>query len=133
MKHLKAFLFFFSLMFYLPACKKDGNLTTGPVVGKWNIVNISNPTLNYSGQPGDYYEFASDGTLQTKEGNSMGTFTYSMAADSTIIINLPANLNALSEWGRIKTLTTHTLKIDGLYPVGPGGAITTGSSISLSR
>jgi len=133
MKLQKAFLFLTSLMFCLSACKKDSNVVAGPVVGKWNIVSVSNPAVNYTGQPGDYYYFKSDGTLYIKEGNSIGSFTYTMAVDSTIIINFPADLQELSEWGRIKTLTAHSLAIDGLYPVSPGGAITIGSSINLSR
>lgn len=136
MKTLKAIVILTSLLICLYACKKDSNPTPGAVAGRWNIVSVSTPQVSYTGKPGDYYEFAPNGTLTIKEGTALATLNYTvnyMYGDSTINLTFPGDPQALPEWGRITTFTSHSLVIDGPYPAGPGGNITVGNSISLSR
>jgi hypothetical protein len=136
MKTRSAFLILTALLFCLYACKKDGKTNPGSIVGKWNIVSLSTYGVNYTGQPGDYYDFTADGTLHTKEGTGLSTYNYTftkMPGDSTITMTIPGNTEALPLWGRITTFTAHSLIINGPYPVSPGGSITVGNSIILSR
>ena len=138
MKNLKAFLILTGLLFCLYACKKNSNTNPGSIVGKWNIVSVASiegddePVTTYTGQPGDYYEFTANGALYTKEGTAISTCNYTMA-DSSITLTFPGNPDAIAEWGRVTTFTAHSLVINGPYPVSPGGAITAGSLVTLSR
>jgi hypothetical protein len=132
MKTVKAFLILTSLLFCLYACKKDNN--PGSVVGKWNIVSVETGGVSHAGQPGDYYEFNANGTLDIKGGTIINILNYTMsAADSTIDLTFPGNPQALPEFGRITTFNAHSLVINGPYPITPGGNIDAGNSISLSR
>jgi len=133
MKPLRAFLILTGLLFCLYACKKDSNANPAPIVGKWNVVSIETRGVSHAGQPGDYYEFTANGALYIKGGTATATLNYTMSADSTITLTFPSNPDALAEWGRITTFTAHSLVINGPYPVSPGGPITEGSAISLSR
>jgi hypothetical protein len=133
MKTLKAFLILSSLLFSLYACKKQSKTTPDPVAGKWNIVRVLTNGVNYTGQPGDYFDFTANGILDTKKGTSLGTLNYTTDTDSSITITFPGNTGALAERGRITTSTAHSLVIDGFYPVSPGGPNTQGNSITLSR
>jgi len=133
MRKLKAFLTLTVMIFCMYACKKAGSTAPGSVVGKWNIVNVTTRGQSYMGQPGDYFNFTADGNLYTKEGAKLDTFTYTMRADSAIVMTPPAYTNALSEFGSITTFTANSLQINGPYPITPGGLITGGSSIVLSR
>jgi hypothetical protein len=132
MKTIRAFLILTGLLFCLYACKKDSNTNPGSIIGKWNVVSIETSGVSHAGQPGDYYQFTANGALYIKGGNSTATLNYTIA-DSTITLTFPSIPDALAEWGRITTFTAHSLVINGPYPVSPGGPITEGSSISLSR
>ncbi len=115
------------------ACKKTDNNNLGSVVGRWNVVNVETSGVNYTGKNGDYFEFTANGSLYTKEGTALDTFTYSMRADTAIILTPPPITHGLSVFGSITTFTAHRLVINGPYPITPGGLIDIGSSISLSR
>jgi hypothetical protein len=132
MKTQRTFLILSSLLFCLYTCKKD-TTNPGSIVGKWNVVSITNYGVSHAGQPGDYYEFTSNGTLDIKGGSLITLLTYTTYPDSTIDLTFQGDPQALSEWGRITTFTAHSLVIDGPYPISPGGANTVGNSISLSR
>jgi hypothetical protein len=142
MKTLKAFLILTTLLLCLYACKKPGAVNPvnpGSVVGKWNIVSVASSTgvgannhvVNYAGQPGDYFEFASNGTLYTKEGTVLDTLNYTMDADTSIILKTPGNTSGIPQPGRITTFTAHSLVIYGPYSFTYGG--TFGNTTSLSR
>jgi len=133
MKTLRSFFILTATLCCLYACKKDANTSSNPLAGKWNIVSVSTDGKKYTGQPGDYFDFTASGALDIKQGASVGAVHYSIAEDTVLTLNFPANADALPEWGNITTLTAHSLQIDGLYPVSPGGQITVGNSIILSR
>lgn len=139
MKTLKAFLILTGLLFCLYACKKPAAVNPDSVVGRWNIVSVASSTgvgannqvVNYAGQPGDYYEFTSNGILYTREGTVLNTLNYTIDADTSIIIKAPGNTNGIPQPGRITTFTAHSLVIYGPYLFTPGG--TFGNTTSLSR
>lgn len=128
-----------ALSFY--ACSKDGNTTnTSSIAGKWNIVSdstytgvgIGNHPVNYSGQAGDYFDFAANGILYTKEGTSLDTLTYKIVSNTTIIISsFGVVLNGVPETSLITTFTAHSLVINAPRINTPGGSF--GRKISLSR
>jgi hypothetical protein len=133
MKTVSTFLILTALLFCLYACKKDANTNPASIVGKWNIVNVSTRSVNYTGQPGDYYDFTANGTLYTKKETSLDTFSYTMRGDTAIVMNYAGNTNALPLWGGITTFTAHSLIFSGPYPISPGDINEFGSSINLSR
>ena len=132
MKTQKAFLTLTSLLFCLYACKKD-NTNPDSIVGKWNIASVATGGVSHAGQPGDYYEFKANGTLDIKGGTIIYILNYTTFADSTIDLTFRGNPEALPEFGHITTFTAHSLVINGPYPITPGGTIDVGNSISLSR
>jgi hypothetical protein len=139
MKTLKAFLILTTLLFCLYACKKGSNPKPGSIAGRWNIVSVATDTgvgvnnhvVNYAGQPGDYYEFTTNGILYTREGTASDTLVYTMVGDTSIFIKTPGNTAGIPQPGRITTFTAHNLVIYGPYLSTYGG--TFGSTVSLSR
>ena len=111
------------------------NITPGSVVaGIWNVVTdttfagvgLTNHLVNYSGQPGDYFDFRADGHVYTKEGAALDTFSYHLLADTGIYIGPAAVVNF-----RYLTFNAHTLvAATGLFP-SPGGMF--GRKVSLNR
>ena len=132
-------IIFGCLILCLYACKKGRNPTPGSVVGRWNIasvasftgVGVNNHMVNYAGQPGDYYEFTTNGILYTREGTARDTLDYNVVGDTSIIIKTPRNTGGIPQPGRITTFTAHSLAIYGPYLATYGG--TFGNTVSLSR
>jgi hypothetical protein len=65
------------------------------IAGKWNIVGDTtysgvntgaNPTI-YSGQPGDYFDFRTDGHVYIKEGAAMDTLSYNQLTTTSVSIS----------------------------------------------
>jgi hypothetical protein len=130
-----------SLALCLYACKKDGNNTNpSSIAGKWNIVSdstysgvgLGNHPVNYVGQPGDYFDFTTNGTVYTKEGTILDTLTYRIVSDKTIVISpFSIILNGVPETSYITTFTARSLVINAPRVLTPGGVF--GRKISLSR
>lgn len=128
-----------SLALCLYGCKKD-NTNPSSIAGKWNIVSdstftgvgIGNHAVNYSGHPGDYFNFSINGTLYTKEGTILDTLTYRNVSDTAIIISsFGVIVNGVPETSRITTFTAHNLVINAPRINTPGGSF--GRKITLSR
>jgi hypothetical protein len=99
MKLLAAKLSFLAVLLYLTACTKTKGSSNGSaltsITGKWSLVTdstfegvgYSNHPVNYTGEPGDYFDFSTNGTVYTKEGEVLDTLTYKLLSDTTIIIS----------------------------------------------
>jgi hypothetical protein len=82
------------LVFFVLACSKDQRSIKGDLKGTWNIVTDSNYTgvgstnhlVVYNGFAGDYFEFADNGIVYTKEGSVLDTLQYTFLADSVHVI-----------------------------------------------
>jgi hypothetical protein len=80
------------LVFFVLACSKG--TMTGHLSGGWNIVvdssyagvGLNNHLVVYNGFPGDYFEFAANDSVYTKEGSVLDTLRYTFLADSVHII-----------------------------------------------
>jgi hypothetical protein len=125
----------------LSACMKDTN-DSGPVsvLGRWTIVSDStfsgvgfnNHPVDYKGQPGDYFDFRTDGSLDTKEGTTINTLHYQLTGkDSVVISSFGVTLNGVPETCHITTLTAHSLVITAPEIFTPGGIF--GRKVTLSK
>jgi hypothetical protein len=124
------------MLFGLYACNKTDNPNPNAIIGRWTLVNADFSGVNYAGQPGNYYLFLSNGNVIIKGPKSTGgtafeTWGYTVTTDSIITMTPPASDHAIPEFGYIKTLTAHSLVINGFYPTGFG--LDFGSSMVLSR
>jgi len=125
----------------LTACNKDGSKIPAPaVVGTWNLVSDSgfsgigpnNQPFSYRGQPGDYFDFRTNGRLYIKEGASADTTDYQLLSDSTLRIGgVGIVLNGLQALSKIENLTAHTLTLSATAVLTPCGAFD--RHIHLSR
>lgn len=124
------------------ACKKTDSVTNAKqeILGKWNVVSdsshvgigISNTPVNYAGQPGDYFDFRSNGTIYTREGEALDTLNYTLISDTEIAIpQFDAILNGEVQTSTIKNFTRHSLYIAAPRIITPGGVF--GRSVKLSR
>lgn len=128
-----------SFIAFLNACKKDDNGSNNQITGKWNIVKdstyvgvgVSNHLVVYDGQPGDYFDFRTDGNVYTKEGAVLDTLSYTIK---------PGNQIAISKFGIIAngvptvskfSLTAHTANIFTPRVITPGGQF--GRDVDLTR
>jgi hypothetical protein len=94
-----AILPFLAFLLYLTACKKSKESSNGTgltsITGKWNLltdstfvgVGTGNHEVDYTGEPGDYFDFNTNGTVYTKEGDVLDTLTYRLLSDTTMIIS----------------------------------------------
>ena len=83
----------FLLTFYLftLACKKE---THPSIAGKWQIVNDSTRFIgnasnsswhaDYIGQPGDFYDFRSNGMMYVKEGPKLDSMAYEVSGNNQV-------------------------------------------------
>jgi hypothetical protein len=144
MKTKQIFLIAAGLLLCLYACKKPGcdPAMMGPVtiIRNWNIVSDStfvgvgsnNHPVAYIGQPGDYFDFTTNGTIYTKEGAVLDTLSYKLLSDTSIVIGaFGITLNGVAETSRITNLTVHSLVIKAPIVATYGG--TFGRKISLNR
>jgi len=147
-------LSFLAFLLNFTACSKSGrsslsteNEQLGP--GDWNLVTDStfegvaqnNHPVDYTGQPGDYFSFTTDGHVYTREGGVLDTLTYKMVSDSTIIISdFGFIANGVSPTDTIKglganslttTSTGQTIVIESPWFPTPGGLFW--RKVTLSR
>jgi hypothetical protein len=116
-------LSFLAFLLSFTACSKSGrsSLSTENQLlgaGDWNLVTDStfegvaqnNHPVDYTGQPGDYFKFTTDGHVYTREGEVLDTLTYQMVSDSTIIISgFAFTVNGVSPTDTIKGLGSNSL------------------------
>ena len=104
------------LLLGVMACSKSHASSTKneqPGAGAWILVTDStfegvaqnNHPVDYTGQPGDYFSFATDGHVYSKEGEVLDTLTYTLVSASRIII---------SDFGLIINGVPDTCTITGL-------------------
>ena len=118
-------ILFFGLL--LNACSKSGSST---ITGKWNIASdstiISGGTDSYNiyhGAIGDYFVFAPNGILYTKEASLYDTIAYKLEPNDKIILpKIGFSLNGVTEPSSI-SLTRNKLRIIANPPgnvINPG-------------
>src|SRR5689334_15959764 len=122
--HMKYFILFgvIAIIFFLGSCKKDISSNEGniSILGKWNIVTdssfsgvgLGNHEVNYAGQPGDYFDFSTNGKLYIREKGNLSTFNYTPTSDTTMIIDsFGIMLNGVPDTSSITNLTAHNATI----------------------
>ncbi len=118
------------------SCKKG--VATG-LVGRWSIitdsgfegVGVNNHEVIYTGRPGDYFDFRSDGLLYIREGAALDTLPYKLLSDSTLSIqSFGIILNGVPETDSI-SLTSSTARISAPVEITPGGQF--GRTVDLFR
>lgn len=76
------------------SCKKIADQPV-TIVGKWSIITDSTYTqlgcctqhrTFYSGHYGDYFDFLTNGKLNTKEGTNLNSVDYKLTSDTSIVI-----------------------------------------------
>ena len=142
MKSKYALIIFAGLLLcLLSACIKGGSDSNNTSIsGKWNIVSdstfngvgLGNHPVNYAGQPGDYFDFRTDGKVYTKEGTVLDTLSFNQTTYSEIVISsFGLTANGVPETSEITTLSAHSLVIVAPKVFTPGGIF--GRKVSLSR
>jgi hypothetical protein len=150
-------LMIIGLMLCVAACKKDINGSLSPVtnksdknslsglgqaslVAKWNIVTdstyagagISNHPVDYSGQPGDYFDIRTNGYIYTKEGAVLDTLSYTLVSDTTIKIQpFGFGINSVPTTSHITNFTSNSVTIASPSFATPGGIFW--RKVTLSR
>lgn len=140
-------LFSFSLILLgtvaLFSCSKDahvGSQTAAVLEGRWNVVTDStfqgigayNRPINYAGNPGDYFDFRSNGYLYTNENGVMDTLQYQFTSDSALVIgSFGLIFNGIAEETKIIGLTPHTVTLTAPVQLTPAGEF--GRIVHLSR
>ena len=138
------------LLFCVYACKKyNGSsvnkastlLDNTVIVGRWNVVsdtsyagiNTGGNPLIHTGETGDYFDFATNGHVYTKEGPVLDTLNYSFVSTGEINIAPfgPVDNGPDELVSRIITLTAHTATIASPLGETPGGPIK--RIVNLSR
>jgi hypothetical protein len=123
LKNLFITVFVFTL---LAGCKKDNARNAAPaLVAKWNLVtdytaNHLAQMNTYTGVPGDYFDFRSNGKCYIKEGSQYDTLSYAITSDTTMTIQPFGFSNAAYYSGRTAPLTVHTATITSAGPYPPG-------------
>lgn len=99
------------------SCEKDDEVSTATALERlqnvWKVDNIktvfytppTNATINYTGQPDDYYDFRTDGKLYTQVNGGKDTLLYNLINSTTIVVNN----NGAIDTGTITTLTSSRL------------------------
>lgn len=139
MKNLRNTVLLFSLIIVTISCSKSSDQAIS-LIGKWNLVYDStfsgvgtiNHAVNYTGQIGDYFNFANDSIIYTKEGFVLDTLNYRLTSNNTLIISsFGIILNGIPETSQITYLTGNNLTI--LAPIIPTPAGAFGRKVNLSR
>lgn len=116
------------------------NFSEASIAGNWNIVTdstyagagYSNHPVNYTGQPGDYFNITTSGVIYTKEGSQLDTLSYQIKGDTAIIIStFGATVNGVPAISHIKNLSQTTLVIASPVFLTPGGVFS--RKVALSR
>jgi hypothetical protein len=112
-------LSFLAALLYLTACSKSHTSPNGnEQLAEWILVTDStfegvaqnNHPVDYTGQPGDYFSFTTDGHVYTKEGEVLDTLTYTMVSSTGIIISdFGAIVNGVPDTSTITGLGSNSL------------------------
>lgn len=90
---------------------------------KWTLVSRNGEALRYVGEPGDYFDFNTDGKLYEHISNTNDTFAYSYSAAGKTLLLYPVLNGIQSRTGEnhnIDVLTDSALIIS-MYISHPGG------------
>ena len=122
------------LVFFVLSCTKQHAGTSeqiGNLTDPWNIVvdssyqgvGYNNHLVTYQGVAGDYFAFAANGNVYTKEGPVLDTLTYKILADSVhiIISGFGAIFNGVQDTSLISGLTATSMTITSKEFLTPGG------------
>ena len=109
----------------LAGCKKDNNGNAVVLAGKWNLVtdytaNHLAQMNTYTGIPGDYFDFRSNGKCYVKEGSQYDTLSYAITSDTSMAIQPFAYGNSAYYSGHTTPLTAHAATITSAGPYPPG-------------
>lgn len=121
----------------LVSCKKDAAVS---IMGKWNLVsdaitsgigpNVK--TYSYTGVPGDYFDFRTDGKLYIKEAANLDTLSYTFLPDNKIsIASFGWVINGVGVESDIVMLTANHVSIHVPNINNPGGVYD--RTVSLNR
>lgn len=116
------------------SCTKKSDSPTS-ILGKWNIKIDSSSTgvgsgyhpVAYVGQPGDYFNFKSDGHVYISENSVLDTRMYTLSSDSIVI----QNFSFAEGKCRVPSPSTHNLVITSGHFITPGGDF--GRTVYLAR
>ncbi|GHN01164.1 hypothetical protein WSM22_26530 [Cytophagales bacterium WSM2-2] len=113
----------------------------GPgILGKWSVATdvyytgtaLQNHEVEYTGLPGDYYDFRTNRKLYIKEGLSFDTLSYTILSDTSIVIYGFGYLgNGLPPTLKISNFSEHNAVISSPFIGTPGGMF--GRSVVLYR
>lgn len=130
-----------ALIFVITSCKKELQSNSVSISGKWNVLNdssfagvgLGNHAVNYSGQPGDFFDFKPDGYLYIKEGSNTNKLSYTVTSDTTVVIDSfgGVTIDGVSNTSFITNLTAHSVTIIAPFLATPGGIF--GRRVSLAR
>ncbi len=109
----------------LTACKKDNKVEPVTLVAKWALV--SDYTANhlaqmntYTGVPGDYFDFRTDGKCYVREGSQYDTLSYSITSDTSLNMQSFGYGNSGYYSSKANPLTVHAATITSGGPYVPG-------------
>jgi hypothetical protein len=146
-----------AILLYLTACTKttvsSNEGESASPANKWNLVTdstfegvgLANHPVDYTGEPGDYFSFSTNGHVYTKEGNVLDTLTYQQFSASTIFISDFGIIgNGIPDTSTITGLGTNsltanngsdptpqTIVIESPFAITPGGEFW--RKVTLSR
>lgn len=127
----------------LYACMKSVHVdtsTSSGLQGRWDVVSDSafqgigynNHPVDYTGMPGDYFDFRSNGYLYTNENGVQDTLPYQFTSDSSMVIGaLGLIFNGTPEATEIIGLTAHSATLKAPIVVTSAGEF--GRTVHLSR
>lgn len=138
MKSIAGAGFVIILIALLISCKKD--TVSNALVGKWNVLSDStfegvaqnNHALDYTGEPGDYFDFRTDGKVYIKESSQLDTLSYTVISSSAVIIqSFGLIANGVPETSDITYPTNNSVTITAPVELTPGGEF--GRKVMLSK
>lgn len=121
----------------LVSCKKEAAVS---IMGTWNLVSdavtsgigLNVKTYSYTGVPGDYFDFRTDGKLYIKEGFNSDTLNYTLLPDNKITISsFGWVINGVPVESDIVMLTANHVSIHVPNISNPGGVYE--RTVSLDR
>ena len=142
MKSLVSICLIIVFTFQLCSCNKDAvtnNGGTNTIINKWHVVSdaefvgvgLGNHLANYTGLPGDYFDFRANGKLYIKEGAVLDTLNYNLISDTLIaIVSFGIELNGVPT-SHLTKLTASDAIINTPVVLTPGGAF--GRNVILNR
>jgi hypothetical protein len=113
-----------------PTAKTSLNDSQVSLLGKWNLVsdtvyagvNTGGDPAVYKGQPGDYFNFATDGNIYIKEGTVLDTLQYQLVSGTQVdITSFTTLFNNKVETCNITTITANSAAIASPLLTPPAG------------